>query len=347
MLSGASVALALSMLELGARGQTACQIAAVLGTSQLSPARQAAGWDALTSELAAEAASGHSLLDIADAIWQQRGLNVDGPFLDNLGKYFAGSLWQANFEADPVAASTAINAWVDKATGGRISQLFPPGVLDAMTRLVLVNAIHFKSAWRYPFSAGGNAPFHLATGGTASVSMMAWEGGPEKSVQVQQTAGATSVELPYASGSLAALIIEPSGPLARYLQSLSPTTLALLVQGLRPETGSLTMPSFQLRSQTNLSSLLAAMGMPLAFGPTADFANISPAPLYVSTVEHAAFLDVSEWGTEAAAATGIGMTFAAISGGFDITIDHPFLFLIRDTVTGAILFSSVVNNPTS
>jgi len=349
VLSGASVALALSMLELGARGNTASQIAAVLGTSQLSAAGQAAGWDALTSQLTAESSDGHSLLDVADSIWEQRGFAVDGPFLDNLGKYFSSSLWQANFAANPAAAATAINGWVDKATAGRIPQLFAPGALGPATRLVLVNAIHFKSAWVYPFAASANGPFHLATGATTSAPMMSWAEQPTD-VEVLQDASATTVELPYKGGSFAALVIEPSGSLAKYLGSLTPAALGGLVRGLKPETGSLTMPSFKLSSQTNLSSLLAAMGMPLAFDPNgADLGNICPTPLYVSSVEHAAFLDVSEWGTEAAAATGIGMSDSAMSGGprFNITINHPFLFLIRDSHSGAILFSSVVNDPVS
>jgi serpin B len=349
VLSGASVALALSMLELGARGSTAAQIAAVLGTSQLSAAQQASGWDALTSQLTGEAAAGHSLLAIADSIWEQRGFNVDGPFLDNLGKYFSSSLWQADFASDPAAATTAVNAWVDKATAGRIPQLFPPGVLGAATKLVLVNAIHFKSAWAHPFAEGADAPFHLTAGGTVSVPMMTLSL-QSSLVPVLQDKGATAVELPYAGASFAALVIEPSGSLPGYLTSLTPAALAAIVRGLRPETGSLTMPPFKLTSQTNLSALLAAMGMPLAFeADGADFADISPVPLYVSSVEHAAYLDVDEWGTEAAAATGVGMTDSAISAGprFDITIDHPFLFLIRDTRSGAILFSSVVNDPTS
>jgi len=359
LVSPSSLATALAMLELGASGSTEQAIAATLRTAGLSAGDQAAGWHGLAALLAAESsATGTNLahvpqLDVANAVWLERNLAVQPAFLRSLSSEFMTGLWRVDFIQDLSGATNAINQWTSENTRGYIKQLFTPGALNIYTRLVLADAVFFRGDWVRKFlSATESEPFHLGSGGTVTVPfMISGRANSEHplTAPVAVTHQYVAVELPYAGKSLSALVVMPTGSsLSSFVSSLTPGSLDRLVKGLLPAAIDLSMPTFTIRSDNQLNQTLSSMGMSDAFSLSADFSRIDPnLPLYVQTVEQHAYLQVTPKGTTAAAATGIGVGTSAVEVPKPVVIDHPFLFLVRDDATGAILFESMVENPAS
>jgi len=360
LVSPSSLATALAMLELGAKGATQAGIAAALHTSGLSAAQQAEGWHTLAALLAAETStSGAHLkhepeLDIANALFLQEHLPVLPAYVQALSKDFQTGLWQVDFEKDLVGATRAINLWTSENTKGLIKQLFSPGALDATTVLVLADAVYFHAKWSSPF---GNMtlerPFYPTEGAPVRVAFMSSPSAETRSafhIPVALTSRYVAVELPYAGDKLSALVLMPTGTtLPGFVASLTPSLLAQIVGGMFPQSVQLSMPTFTEQSDYDLIQTLSSMGMAQAFGPGADLTAIAPRPpLYVHAVEQHAYLQVTPKGTTAAAATGVGVAMSATEATeHPIVIDHPFLFLVRDDATGAILFESMVENPAS
>ena len=235
-----------------------------------------------------------------------------------------------------------------------IKQLFSPGALSPTTVLVLADAVFFRAEWASRFeSATIKRPFYLATGQSASVPFMSsFPVNSTKALTVPvSTAGKyVAVELPYTGKKLSALVVMPTASsLPQFVSSLTQASFGQIVTGLSTERVELSMPTFTLRSDDQLNQALSAMGMSQSFEQGADFGKINATvPLEVHTVEQHAYLQVTPKGTTAAAATGIGVVATATQAGPQpIVIDHPFLFLLRDNVTGAILFESMVENPAS
>jgi serpin B len=365
LVSPSSLATALAMLELGAKGSTASGIAATLRTAGFSAGEQAAGWHSLAAVLAAETStSGSDLakvpeLNVANALWVQDHFAVEPAFIHALSSDFGTGLWQANFESDLTGATDAINQWTSENTKGLIKQLFSPGALDVLTRLVIADAVYFDAHWATAFkTATKDRTFYLPSGATVSVPFMtsqspsapATTGSPKPlKVPVAETNSYDAVELPYGGKKLSALIVMPTtGSLASFVSALTPSSLARIVKGLSsPAEVELSMPTFTIRSDDQLNASLSSMGMAQAFGPDADFGGINPkVALQVQAVEQHAYLQVSPKGTVAAAATGIAIGVSAVEAVHPIVINHPFLFLVRDNATGTILFESMVENPT-
>lgn len=347
VVSPLSLATALAMLELGAKGSTETQIAHTLGTSALTAEQQAAGWSALSAELAAAGTSAGIALQSANSLWLQKGLAMDPSFMTDLSRYFASGVWQVDFAADPSAAVVALNAWVARETHGHITSLFAPGAITNQTALVLANAVYFKAAWEQPFTAATAADtFHLPGGTTSSVPFMHTPAGGPLDVPVSTASGLDVVQLPYMGGRMAALVIMPrAGSLSALTGSLTATGLDRIVSSMKPTTLDLAMPTLSLTDTHELIPTLKTLGMRAAFSRSADLSGMSPAPLVVTDVVQKATLDVTPWGTEATAASGIAIGLSVRPASMALKIDHPFLFLIRDTHTGAILFEAQINSP--
>jgi serpin B len=343
VLSPLSADIDLSMLELGAGGATQRAIASALQSEGMSPNENAAGWGQLvSSEVAGSPAGG---LTVADSLWVERHLHVQTAFLRLDAADFGNDTYQVNF-ASP-SATQAINAWVDQATGGRIVQLFAAGELAPTTVVVLANALHLQARWAtaHEFSTKSQA---FITAGGASVSV------PTLTASDAQLAAAVThsyqaVQIPLAGGQLAALVIEPSqGTLQTWLERLTPEALGSMVASLSRGAVDLTMPALNLSNRPVLNKPLSAMGMASAF-QTADLVPMlggtATKNLYVATVQQADVLQLNSGGIDAAASTGTSIGITAVEQARRITIDHPYLLLVRDTKTGAILFSSAVNDP--
>jgi len=347
-----SISLALAMTYAGARGETAEQMADTLHFF-LEQERLHPAFNWLDAELASrgEGAQGKDggafRLNIANAIWGQKDYEFLSAFLDVLAENYGAGLRILDFITETEASRLAINQWVSNQTEGRIKDLIPEGAISELTRLVLTNAIYFNAAWAYPFTKGltADGAFYLLNGGQVTVPMMK----QTESFGYTEGEGYEAVEMLYDGGELSMVILLPaSGNFRVFEEGLGAQQVADIVSDLQPIEVALTMPKFEFESEFKLKDTLSAMGMPIAFSEFADFSGMTGnRDLCISKVIHKAFVAVDEAGTEAAAATAVIMDGCAVPDQpVEVTVDRPFIFLIRDIETGAILFIGRVLNPT-
>ncbi len=343
-----SLADALAMLENGAEGATLQQIAATLGTTSFTPTEQDLGWLALTTGLSAEARRDGVSLDSADGLWLQAGFPLRAPFVEAMQHWFGTEVSKVDFAHHLAAALGSINGWVSAHTGGKITQLFNPGEVGIDTRLVLASAVYFHAAWQDPFDPARTVPssFTLPGGtGTSSVPVEMMTGTVAGGAA---TAAYDVARLPYRGGHDEAVVMMPLHMgLPAFLRQLDPARLdSITAAAARPAL--VQLPRFTTTSDLDLVPTLSEMGMPIAFTRSADLSALSPVPTMVQSVVQRDYLKVAEAGTEAAAATGIGIAPTAVAVPTRaIVFDHPFLFVVRNTTTGAILFASAVEDPSS
>ncbi|HEY96070.1 MAG TPA: serpin family protein [Dehalococcoidia bacterium] len=346
-----SISLALAMTYAGARGETAAQMADTLhfdlSQDNLHPA-----FNYLDTELnkRGEGAKGKDdegfRLNIVNAIWGQQDFTFLPEFLDTLAENYGAGLRVLDFIKETEKARVTINDWVSDETEERIQDLIPPGQLDANTRLVLTNAIYFNAAWQYQFeeSLTSDSSFHLLNGQDVTVRMMR----QTESFGYTAGDGYQAVELHYDGGELSMIIVLPdSGQYEMFEEQLTLEKVDAIISGLQYNQVALAMPKFEFESEFKMRDTLSAMGMPIAFSASADFSGMTGArDLYIDQVIHKAFVSVDETGTEAAAATAVDMKLTSMPAEpVIVTVDHPFIFFIRDIETGTILFIGRVLNP--
>jgi serpin B len=348
-----SISLALAMTYAGARGETAQQMADtlqfLLEQERLHPAFNWLDAELATRGEGAQGKDGEGFrLNIVNAIWGQNDYEFLPAFLDVLAENYGAGLRILDFITEAEKSRVTINDWVSDQTEGRIEDLIPPGAIDEWTRLVLTNAIYFNAAWAYPFNEKMTAdgPFYLLDGGQVTVPMMK----QTESFGYTEGEGYQAVELLYDGGELSMVILLPeAGNFEAFEEGLQAQQVSNIIIGLQPTEVALTMPKFEFDSEFSLKDILAGMGMPVAFTEDADFSGMTGNPeLFISDVVHKAFVAVDEAGTEAAAATAVIMKLTAVPPPpMEVTLDRPFIFLIRDIDTGAILFVGRVLNPSA
>lgn len=337
---------ALSMLYAGAAGETANEMRLAMRLPW-EDARVHRLVNALNQQLLNSAGSGTAdgqafMLQTANALWAAQDRTYQQAFLDTLSQNYDTGLKTLDFN-DASAASEAINAWVAEQTSQKITQLAEPAMFSPDTALALTNAVYFKAAWRYPFNeaATSNAPFTLLSGEQQNVPTMRLS----ERLNVSITDALTAVQLPYAGGSMVMEILMPSLETWNDLEGFAQADLP----EMELTNISLSLPKFRIETPImDMIPALTANGMRLPFTDDADFSGISgDQSLYVSTIAQKAFIDVNEKGTEASAATIAVVRPESAPGGepLQITIDRPFIFQIRDTATGAILFMGTVMQP--
>jgi serpin B len=344
-----SISVALAMTYAGARGDTAEEMADTLHF-MLEQDRLHPAFNWLDAELASrgEGAQGKDSegfrLNIVNAIWGQKGYEFLTEFLDVLAENYGAGLRTLDFINQTEESRLAINDWVSDQTEGRIKDLIPEGVISPATALVLTNAIYFNAAWEYPFDEDmtTDGPFYLLDGGQVIVPMME----QTEAFGYTDGEGYQAVELPYDGEELSLVILLPeAGNFEAFEEGLQAEQVCDIITGLQPSGVTLTMPRFEFDSEFSLKNTLEDMGMPSAFG-AADFSGMTGTrDLYIRDVLHKAFVSVDEAGTEAAAATAVVMEEEAPEPLVEVTVDRPFIFLIRDIETGAILFVGRVLNP--
>lgn len=338
-----SISTALAMTYAGARGRTAAQMAQVM-RFHLDPPQLHAALAHLEVTLSRIGDRDQVQLNVANALYPQQGYPLLPDYL-RLVEASYGVLITAVDYRDAAAARQLINAWVAEKTAQKIPDLIHPGILNNSTTLVLVNAIYFKGNWASQFAPGltADAPFWI---------------GPAQSVPkplMQQTAtfayseaeNLQIVSLPYVGGDLSMLLLLPRerGGLAALEESLTVANLSRWIRRLHPREVELFLPRFKITFPIRLDETLQAMGMTDAFGP-ADFSGMSVAgDFFIGAALHKAFVEVNEEGTEAAAATAVMMIKSIPPPPTMFRADHPFLILIRENSTGAVLFLGRVANP--
>ena len=353
--SPASILLALAMVRAGAAGKTAAELDAVLHVDDPGAIHHAL--NGLTRALAARSGTfevaGEPVeveLSIANAVWGQESLTWQGAFLDVLAREYGAGVRLADFVADAEAARVAVNGWVGEETSGRIPELLTPGLVNALTRLVLVNAIYLRAPWATPFEPDATrpAPFTLLDGSTVEVPFMRRG---DDAMAYARGDGWQAVELPYAGGELAMLVLLPDeGALVTVERELASGLVDRAASALAPGDVVLSLPKWEVETRVELSRALAALGLITAFTDAADFTGMTlDEPLQIGFVVHQANITVDEAGTEAAAATAVGMETTAAPDPEPepilVTVDRPFLYALRDRETGALLFLGRVTSP--
>ena len=356
-----SISTALAMTYAGARNQTESQMAEVLhfpvnvnqstdSSSKSLPDRQqfASTFGNIVKDMNKRGQKGAYKLTVANALWGQKDYGFLEEFLKLIESSYDGRLNEVDFITATETARKTINAWVEKKTNDKIKDLISPGVLDSMTRLVLTNAIYFKGNWARQFKKDRtqDAPFILADGKKIEVAMM----NQKAEFGYMKTDTFQALELPYVDDELSMVILLPKkiDALDEFEKTLTTDNLMQWLADIHKCEVVVFVPKFKMTSQFSLADVLKSMGMKDAFSSDADFSGINgKRDLFISAVIHKAFVEVNEEGTEAAAATGVVMRLTSV-GPATIPVfraDHPFLFLIRDNLSGSILFIGRVANP--
>ncbi|MGA2865624.1 MAG: serpin family protein [Verrucomicrobiota bacterium] len=351
-----SISTCLALAYAGARGDTARQMARVFhfGASQ---DQLAASFGELQRQLNEAQQKKGLELGLANGLWAEQQRAFLPAFLEAAGGTYQANLQQVDFRTRADLTRLEINYWVSDKTRGKITNLIPPGVLQPTTRLVLVNAIYFKGQWARQFekTAAIKLPFWITATQEVRTPLMRLTADIGRSAPEFRYAapeGLQVLELPYAGGALAMVVLLPRerDGLKRMEASLQEPALNDWLAQARQQKVEVFLPSFRLTARLNLAPTLAEMGMTDPFSPRADFSGIDGArDLLISAVIHQAFADVNEEGTEAAAATGtvIRPTIAVMPRPTPVfRADHPFIFLIRDTRSGSLLFLGRVSDPT-
>ena len=338
-----SISTALAMTQAGARGDNAAEMARILRL----PAKPHAAFGQLQAQVNAVQGKGKVRLTVANALFPQATYKFKPAYIQLVTGQYAAGVEPLDFVQDTEGSRMHINRWVEKRTNDKIKNLIKPGLLDATTRMVLVNAIHFKGDWSSQFKPRSTReqPFHVSAQQRVNTPMM----NQSTKAGLMQNADLQLLELPYIGNDVSMCILLPRkvDGLAALEGKLSAKQLNQWIGQARPMTVRVTLPKFKMTSEFRLRSVLEKLGMKLAFKPgAADFSGMDGTRnLSVYDVVHKAFVDVNEEGTEAAAATGVIVktTSAVILPAF--RADRPFLFLIRDKTTGSLLFFGRYTEP--
>ncbi len=356
-----SISLALAMTYAGASSETERQMADTLSfllpQDRLHPA-----FNALDIELASRGGGAESdddegfRLNIANAVWGQKGYEFLEPFLDVLAENYGAGVRPADFVGSPEESRIGINDWVADRTEDRIKDLIPKNAITPLTRLALTNAIYFNARWFYPFAKNRTSvrPFHLLDGGEVEAPMMMtaeaeWLG-------YASGEGYQAVELPYKGPDMSITILLPDeGTFREFEEAIDADLIARIFGDIERKNVELTMPKFEFESGFGLRETLKTMGMPNAFDEkSSDFSGMDGRSclagdrpcLLISGAFHKAFVAVDEEGTEAAAATGVVLRQESLRPEpIAVVVDRPFIFLIHDGGTDSILFVGRVEDP--
>ena len=281
-------------------------------------------------------------------LWMQQGLTPTKSYIDTVQRYYSGQVTALDFEGSPDPARQTINKKIAEKTKQMIPELLPKGSIKSDTAVVLTNAIYFKGDWTMPFTAERTSaqPFYNAIGRASTVQMMQQQSYfsyyEDKHIQV--------VQLPYKGDDLSMLVVLPKFnhklAMQQLTKSLSATKIKQWRSGLVRQEVDLQLPKFKLDARYQMKTLLADMGMPKAFNNGAEFNLYADGtPIKLDEVYHQAVVTVDEKGTEAAAAAGAVGMYVGMSYPVEFKADHPFMFMIKDNKTDAILFLGQVNKP--
>lgn len=349
--SPSSILVALAMTHLGARANTAKQMSSSFHLEEIQEKHLKEGFQKFLESLNQSNAKGNEIA-MANRLFVQMGFEISKQFQEESKKYFNAEAALVDYQKNSEGAREEVNKWVEEKTKNKIKDLIPEEMFGADTRLTLVNAIYFKGSWMSQFhpSSTQTGPFQLTSSKTIQVPMMY----QSKNLRYFENTnlGCKMLEMPYAGGKMSMIILLPDEVegLSKLEESLNYSKLEDAVSKLmsaRIEEVEVTLPKFKLTEKFSLKDVLAKMGASDLFNPTkADLTGINKdGQLYVSEVVHKAFVDVNEEGTEAAAATAVGVALMCMPMNPIFFANHPFLFLIRHNESGVILFLGRLANP--
>lgn len=352
-----SISSALAMTYEGAKGQTAKEMQDVL---HLPDDKDAMRSDFLSIKNGLNKAGKSYNLSVANALWAQKDFPFISNYFSTVESYYGGKATNLDFKTDTENSRLTINNWVEDKTNDKIKDLIPKGVLTSDTGLVLTNAIYFKANWSLPFDARdtrNDSKFNLSSGDIVDVKMMR----QLDKFNYGETSNLQILEMSYRGDDLSMLIILPKDNNLNALENtFSKENLDNWKASMQDKDVRVSLPKFKFETKYFMADTLKQMGMPTAFDrDNADFTGMftktpSIGNLYISAVIHQTFVEVAEYGTEAAAATAVVMGIATSVGPGPaqeppkvFNADHPFIFVIQQKSTGNILFMGRMSNPSA
>lgn len=338
-ISPLSVAMALAMTYNGAAGTTEEAMRATLELEGMAVLDVNAAYRGLIDLL--RRLDPQVRFRISNSIWYRQDVAVEQPFIAANRTFYDARVEALDF-ASPGAAQV-INGWVSEQTEGLIREVVESPI-PQNDLLYLINAIYFKGNWTRQFDKNLTAPrpFRLVDGTTTTVPTMTY--GREVAVRVAGDQAVEVLDLPYGGRAFSMTIVMPreAGDIDALTAGLTTEQWDAWIAGLDSTGSDVSLPKFTLTNDLLLNSTLAALGMGIAFTEAADFGRMTPRGVFISRVKHKTYVDVNEEGTEAAAVTAVAMTD---SEGPRVSVDRPFVFALRENLSGTILFLGVIRNP--
>lgn len=340
-----SLSTAMGMTYSGANGETQEQIAQVFGFAE-NDKKFHKSFGKLQDDILSRGSKGVQI-DIANRVWTDKDYKFRWGYLRKVKQAYGANIVPMPFRTEPDNCRLKINDWVEEKTHGHIPNLLPNGSITNLTAMVLTNAVYFNGHWAHRFDEENTIEqdFHTIDEKIVPIPMMRQKGEfryyEDERVQV--------LELPYAGDQYSMQILLPSEkfPLYALERELTTETLSRFSQSLKPSSVSITLPKFKFDSEYEMKDLLSRMGMPIAFSDEADFTRMSKKnDLKIDKVFHKAFISLTEEGTEAAAATAVVIVRkTSIMPPLEFNANRPFVFLIKDNQSGAILFMGRYTKP--
>jgi len=340
IISPLSISSALSMTLNGANGTTRDAMLATLGMNGLTPEKINNSYKDLTEALLN--VDKRVLISIANSVWTEKNFVVKKPFTDVLTQYYNAE--SKSFDITDPLVPNQINSWIESKTNGLIKNMIDK--LDQSTVMLLINAIYFKGKWNSQFDKDKTVQgsFYKTGGETAQVPMMK----QTSEFKVYNGEGFTLAEFPYGQANFVMDVLLPddNNGIKSIIPLINDNSFKGWISQLSERKTDLSFPKFKYGYKKDLNDILTDMGMGIAFTDNADFSNISDMDLLISIVKHQAFIETNEEGSEAAAATIVGISTTSMPAGpYILNIDHPFLYIIRETSTNSILFMGRVGDP--
>lgn len=332
-----SVGMALGMLYNGAEGTTKDEIETTLGLSGFDKTELNKTFNELMSLLLM--IDDKVDLTIANSVWYKDDYAVKEEFRNLVMAYFDAEVQGLDFKKE--SAVSSINNWVDAKTLGKIPVLIEKIPPDAV--MYLINAMHFKALWKQQFDVEETRKSVFQTGGKEIyVDMMH---GADMPMLHYRDSEVELVELSYGDGQFCLTVMMPAEDPETFLNNLTSDSFNHYIELADSSSMDLNMPKFSLAFEITLNDVLKAMGLKRAFTDQAELGGLfeETLPLTVSEVLHKAVIEVDEKGTEAAAVTSVGIGLTSMP--MAINLNRPFIFMIRERHTQAILFSGILRNP--
>lgn len=350
--SPVSVMSAMGLAEVGARGDTRYELRKALSIESLDESEVN---QAFHDYFANANRQGKAyMLSIANALWVDNSYKLMESFKKTASESFDANIANLDFIGQPESSRNTINSWVSNKTNAKIPELFPSNTITKDTRLAITNAVYFKGDWATAFDAKQTqkANFYPLKGDPKSVDTMSLAHSEDNLLNYYENNDVQIVELPYKGKELSMEIILPksSKDINTYIKDLTPALLSEYNAQMSQEEVTVELPKFKFTTTYDLIPSFKTLGAKIAFNPgAADFSGIDGNKgLYINVIIHKAYIDVNEEGTEAAAATGVGFGVTALpEQKFKVfQANRPFIFIIKDDVTGTPLFVGKVMDPT-
>lgn len=341
IISPFSITSALSMTLNGAAGETFEAMRKSLGLEESTLQQINDTYLKLMTELVP--VDNRVTVEIANSVWVEKRLTVKQPFISALQTWYKAEA--RDIDVKSPGAVDMVNDWIAGKTHDKITEMLD--YLDSDLAMLLVNAIYFNGKWKYQFDEDKTTeePFYVTPSAPKNVPMMHLD----EKLRMTETANSKIVEIPYGQGNYSMVVVLPDeGTSAEDVaNSLTPAIWESWMENLEGNTVQveLSMPGFKYKYKRTLNDDLERLGMGIAFTGAADFSNISDQALQISRVLHEAFIEVNEEGTEAAAATVVEIRLTSMPETNMVTLNRPFLYFIRETSTGTILFMGKVADP--